>query len=76
MSFDLNGGNIEADESDVEVQVEYGDNILAEAPTPVLTGSTLVGWSYDEAGLEAVGESDTMGYHDITVYAIWELDEE
>lgn len=72
MSFELSGGNILSVETAVDVQVDYGDNILDNAPEPTLVGKVLAGWTYDAEGLIAVGASDIVEYHDLTVYALWE----
>ena len=53
-----------------------GSNILdyEDIPEPVLTGSVLVGWAYDALGATMVGAGDNITA-DLTIYAIWELDE-
>lgn len=64
------GGNIDDDTDSVVETVKVGDVILDYAPTPIKTGKTLEGWTYDEAGLEAVGAEDVASV-DVTLYALW-----
>lgn len=55
--------------------IVYNEVILdyTGLPTPVLTGYTLDGWAYDEAGTEPVGATDTITASD-TIYAIFTED--
>lgn len=66
VTFNLNGGNIDGDTSDVTVYTNYF--ALQWCPiNPVREGYTLIGWTLTPDGDDFVSETD----YDITVYAKW-----
>jgi len=42
--FDLDGGNVDGDTSDIEVNIAYGSAISGAVPEPVQIGRALTGW--------------------------------
>ena len=71
VTFNLNGGNIGGDTNNVEVTVQDGDSVAAQAPTPTKESYRFVGWLLEQnsdlfdLGLPLYGDTNNA----ITLYA-------
>ncbi len=66
VTFNLNGGNIDGDTSDVVINTNYF-NIVDSSVQPVKEGYTLIGWTLTPDGDDVVDHASS----NITVYAKW-----
>ncbi|WP_138754505.1 immunoglobulin-like domain-containing protein [Paenibacillus sinopodophylli] len=74
VTFDKNGGSIEADPS--SVTVVSGETVVNLPAEPARTGYTFAGWNTKVDGSGAVFTALTTVTADMTVYAMWRINNE
>ncbi|MDR1210431.1 MAG: NPCBM/NEW2 domain-containing protein [Clostridiales bacterium] len=74
VSFNLYGGNIGGDTSDIAVLVSSGESAQAPAASPARSGYIFKGWTTDRASAAPMTPGSVAITRDTTFYAIWEKD--